>query len=558
MLAPFRSRRTRFFALSAALLLAGFAGSRAVDQGATAASAATSSVSVYHDALASGWRNWSWNASIGWSNSSPVYAGAHSIKLTITRAWGAIQLHSDTGASSVQYPYVTFAAQASQSGQAFDVALTDTNNNQLAPFAPLTNYGGEPAPGSWVVYTIPVADLGGSGKQIGGFVLQEAQGRAQPAIYLDEIAFTNGGGAPTPTASATPSPTASATPSATPSPTPPPAPSSGRIVMGYFPIWVVNSGYTYQNVDFSALTHIAHFSVTPNANGSISIPDWGPFPDMNLLNAAKAAGVKVILVVGTGDDATVTANFAQMASTAATRQAFATNLNNLLNQYGYSGTELDWEFPANTTDKANLTALIGTLRATLGASKTISISAPSNNWNGQWYNLPALNQYLDWFSVMTYDMSGSGWSQQVDDNSALYAGRSGEENDSGDMAYYESFGIPRSKILMGLPFFGQQFNAATAMYQANNAPTAGSSQDYKDIAPLIGNGWSAFRGASSDVPYLLHNGSAGVISFDDATSIAAKCGFVKNNGLGGVMIWHLGKDALAGSQPLLQAAKSCR
>ena len=159
---------------------------------------------------------------------------------------------------------------------------------------------------------------------------------------------------------------------------------------------------------------------------------------------------------------------------------------------------------------------------------------------------------------MTYDMSGSGWSSQVDDNAALYAGRSGEENVSGDMAYYESFGIPRNKILMGLPFFGQQFNVATALYQTNRAPSAGSSPDYKDIAPLIGSGWSAYRGASSDVPYLVQNGAPGVISYDDAASITAKCSFVKNNNLGGAMLWHLGGDALAGSQPLLQAAKSCR
>ncbi len=568
----FRSRRARF-AASAALLLAALAGSRATGQGAQGAAAATTSVGVYHDTLASGWGNWSWNASVGFNNSAPVYAGSKSITVTVTKAWGALQLQSNRGLSAAQYPYVTFSVQASQSGQAFDVALTDTNNKQLGPFTPLGNYGGEPVPGAWTLYTIPVAGLGGAGKQIGGVVLQEAQGKAQPAIFVDEIAFTSGAAptatgtpspttaaTPAPTASATPSPAPSATPTATPSPAPTgtPQPGGGRIVMGYFPIWVVNSGYTYQNIDFSALTHIAHFSVTPNADGSISIPDWGPFPDTNLLSAAKAAGVKVILVVGTGDDSTVTANFARLASSASTRQAFATNLNNLLNKYGYAGAELDWEFPANSTDRANLTALVSTLRSTLGTGKTLSISAPSNNWNGQWEDMAALNRYLDWFSVMTYDMSGAGWSAQVDDNAALYASHSGEENASADMAYYESFGIPRSKILLGLPFFGQQFNAATAIYQTNNAPSSGSAPDYKDIAPLIGNGWTAYRGASSQAPYLLRNGASGVISYDDATSIAAKCSFVKNNSLGGVMIWHLGKDLVGGSQPLLQAAKGCR
>lgn len=539
-------RASRLLPLALFALALALVGPKIVRPGAAASAAGSPGATVYHDALGSGWADWSWNATINFGSASPVYAGNRSIRLTVTRAWGAIQLHSDAGVAAAQYPYLTFAARASRSGQSYTVALTDTHNQQFAPFLPLTKYGGDPVTGAWKLYTIPVADLGAAGKQVGGFVLQESQGTAQPAVYLDEIAFTSAPGQTPPPA--TPSPTA----------TPAPTNGNGNRVMGYFPIWLANSGYTYRDVDFTALTHIAHFSVVPNPNGTVQIPNWGPFPDTGLLSAAHAAGVKVILVVGTGDDSAVTANFAAMAASAATRTAFAQNLTTLVAQYGYDGVELDWEFPASAADRTNLTALCAALRSALGAGRTLSLSAPSSNWNGQWYELANLNSYLDWFSVMTYDMSGAGWSHKAEHNAALFPAYAGEDNAAASMAYYQSFGIARSKILMGLPFFGQRFDAATAILQPLTPPSAGGSADYKDIAPLIGNGWNAFRDTTAQVPYLVRSGGAGVIAYDDATSIAAKCSYVKSNGLGGAMIWHLGKDRIGSGQPLLQAAKGCR
>ena len=89
-------------------------------------------------------------------------------------------------------------------------------------------------------------------------------------------------------------------------------------------------------------------------------------------------------------------------------------------------------------------------------------------------------------------------------------------------------------------------------------PSAGSSPDYKDIVGLMNNGWTASRDATGEVPYLVRNGGQGFISYDDATSIGAKCSYLKAQGLGGAIIWHLGKDMVGGNQPLLQAAAGCR
>ncbi|HZQ34590.1 MAG TPA: glycoside hydrolase family 18 protein, partial [Dehalococcoidia bacterium] len=296
----------------------------------------------------------------------------------------------------------------------------------------------------------------------------------------------------------------------------------------------------------------------PAADGSIQLPDWGPFPEPALIERARAAGVRTILVVGTGDDATVTANFAALARDNATRRAFAAQLATLVAQHGYDGVDLDWEFPASAADRANLTRVVIVLRDALGAGKTLSISAPPTDDHGRWFDLPGMAPVIDWFGVMAYDLSGAGWSTIAEHNAPLYPGRSGEPSASGAVAYYLARGIPRRQILLGLPFFGQRFETATRLFQPLTPPTPGSAPDYREIAPLLGNGWTAQRDPAAQAPYLLRDGTPGLISYDDAGSIAAKCDYIQAQGLGGATVWSLGKDLLDGAQPLIESVRRLR
>lgn len=53
-------------------------------------------LSVYDDALAPGWTNWSWSATVNFGATSPVHAGTRAIAFTATAPWGALYLHRDT------------------------------------------------------------------------------------------------------------------------------------------------------------------------------------------------------------------------------------------------------------------------------------------------------------------------------------------------------------------------------------------------------------------------------------------------------------------------------
>jgi chitinase len=365
---------------------------------------------------------------------------------------------------------------------------------------------------------------------------------------------------PPPSASATPTRTPTAAPTTTSSPTPTsspvPAPASGgRRVVGYFPLWAPNGGYTAQHIDFQTVTHVAHFSVVPRGDGSIEIPDWGPFPDTALLTRAHGAGAKVVLVVG-GDHAAATQGFAQMAGSAATRGTFVTNLMGLVTKYGYDGVDIDWEFPQTTADRANLTLLISDLRAALGTGRSLSVAAPASDWYGRWFDWAAITPKLDWIGAMTYSLANPSWSSGSFHNAALYVSGS-EFSVEATRTYYRGVGVPSAKLLIGLPFFGIRFDGASDINQPL-ANRLGGDMTYPQVAALVGQGWNARRDMTARVPYLVKSSGGGVITYDDPTSIQTKCQYTVAQGLGGVIIWHLGQDRTGTTQPLLAATAGCR
>ncbi len=211
-------------AVVAAAVGAALFGARAGGSGVTA-SASTTSFMAYGDALAPGWVNWSWDSSVNYGVSAPVYSGTKAISWTVKAAWGGLYLHSDTGVSSSPFANLSFALEATQAGQAVSVVLEDVHDNPLGPVVKLNStYGGQPIAGSWKLYSIPLSALGGVNKTVGGIIIQDESGKAEPPMYVDQIALT-AGSTPllaTATASAPPSATSSPTTTATAAPTKPP------------------------------------------------------------------------------------------------------------------------------------------------------------------------------------------------------------------------------------------------------------------------------------------------------------------------------------------------
>ncbi len=144
--------------------------------------------SIYEDALSSGWQNWSWGTSVNLSDTGQVYQGSNSIKTTYTSAYSGLFLHNDTALDTSGKNSLTFAiAGAGASGQNIQVYVFDSAGNQLTA----RNLGGYVSggitSGTWKTVTIPLADLGASGKLIKGIVFQDVSGGTGASINIDSI-----------------------------------------------------------------------------------------------------------------------------------------------------------------------------------------------------------------------------------------------------------------------------------------------------------------------------------------------------------------------------------
>ncbi|OGU18841.1 MAG: hypothetical protein A2059_00525 [Ignavibacteria bacterium GWA2_55_25] len=324
-----------------------------------------------------------------------------------------------------------------------------------------------------------------------------------------------------------------------------PAPAGERMVLGYYPSWIRGS-YPHTAVQYQHLTHIAHAFIFPFADGTLEMSGFAHYPE--LIQTAHQQGVKVVISVG-GWDLVRTPRFATMVADPTARTRFVSNLKNFCQTYGYDGADIDWEYPA-PADRPNATLLFQELRAafnTVMPPLSLSIAAPSGDWSGR-YDWTVMKEVLDWIGIMTYDFYGS-WTTKAGPNSALYG--TVATTDQGwidnSMIHYKAKGIPAEKLLFGIPFYGWQFNASTLF-----GPSTGASQlTYNNIAPLLQQGWTRHWDLPTRTPFLVNPLKTRVISYDDSASIAEKAAYLKNQSLGGVILWALGQDYMNGQQPLL-------
>jgi len=338
-------------------------------------------------------------------------------------------------------------------------------------------------------------------------------------------------------------------------------------LLAYYPYW--NSNYRSDKIQYSKLTHICHAFAEPNADGTLYL-DPGPpaLLEPALITNAHAAGVKVLISIGGASSAgqPPDSTFRTISQSAALRTAFANNIASFCSTYGYDGVDIDWEMPGamdptdpGAADSANFDLMIQAIRTAFNSTNSswlISIATSSDNWGAQWLDYPTLNNYVDFYNDMTYDMHGS-WNNTMGYNAPLYQGNYAEDNlcDQTCMDYMMTTrGVPAEKINMGIPFYGQYFPGSNVLfYTCGNCST--TEANYSAIAPLIGNGWTYHWDAASQVPYLTNNTGAGIYSYDDAQSVGLKADYALNTrNTGGIFMWDLSEDYIsAGNEPLLDA-----
>ncbi len=323
-------------------------------------------------------------------------------------------------------------------------------------------------------------------------------------------------------------------------------------VVGYYPSWY-KSIYLPTQIDYKNLTHIIHCFVLPGKDGSLIIPSG--IPDSQLVAYAHAAGIKVLISIG-GGDSTATANFVSITSDSSIRSLFVNNLISFVQKNHYDGVDLDWEFPSNNNEKNYFAALVKEIKingSSINPSFLLTVAVGTNNYFGKYMDYENITQYVDWFNMMGYNFHGS-WSPHTGHNAPLFTNpndpdNTGSDND-GVNYIIVSRNVPKSKVMLGVPFYGLEFNASGLFTTWTD--TVRAQIFNKDIIPkLADTSWNYDWDSISDVPFMTDAANTKFVTFDDTVSIRLKCNYVKENDLAGIMIWALGYDYYNGESSLL-------
>jgi chitinase len=335
--------------------------------------------------------------------------------------------------------------------------------------------------------------------------------------------------------------------------------NTSKRLLGYYPEWSKTQvpPYTAEQIPYTKLTHIAHafLLLTAQADGALKIPEG--MIEQELIDKAHVAGVKVLVSIG-GGDGIQGPRFNKMARSEKNRQNFVFNVRDFLVTYGYDGVDIDWEIP-NAEDIDNCTTLMQELRNGLPRPWLISMATTAEPASyGQGFNIPALTPIVDFFNVMTYDFYGpwSGITGLV--SPLLQDPRDPELNGSVETSmdiYEKSYGVPVSKLNMGTPFYGYEWDGVDTLWTACSSCASYSWNYGTYIKQRINKlGWVNHSDPEAGgSPYLTNSTLPGFITYDGISSTDRKVRYVKSRRFGGVFTWELSADYDGKSQDLLNA-----
>ena len=307
-------------------------------------------------------------------------------------------------------------------------------------------------------------------------------------------------------------------------------------VYGWHPYWV---GTAYTNYDFSLLSTFSYFSyeLVPSTGGYSSIHSW---KTTNSVDLALAAGCKVELCVtnfGSSNNTTfLTSGTAQ--------QTFIDTIISLINYRGAHGVNIDFEGVPGS-QKNNLTAFMQNLSVQLKAAisgGTVTMAVYSVDWNDV-FDIPALDPFVDQFVIMGYGYYYGG-SSVAGPTAEFYKGTIWSNyNLVRSVNYYLNEGITPSKLILGLPYYGYEWETASNSVPSTTTSTIGSRTFSYVKNNYLGVHDRFWDGEGFNNYYIYQSGGNWRQAWvDDERSLSHRYDMVIQKDIGGIGIWALGYD----------------
>ena len=246
--------------------------------------------------------------------------------------------------------------------------------------------------------------------------------------------------------------------------------------------------------------------------------------------------------------------FSDACATAEGRKRLADSILRLMDRYGFTGVDIDWEYPGSPAagikcreeDGDNWYALLTLLREGLDQRQTergrdylLSVALGAGAEQLAMVDGERLGGLVDQAVVMAYDMQG--FDRITGHHAGLYP--AGDIPNSGAFAVnaLTDSGLFAGKILLGVPAYGRVWRQVSGDGLHQRAATAGNrTLRYDELQQLESQGYTRHYDEEAQATWWL--GCGNFVSGEDEASLTAKADWLRENGLLGAAVWAQHQD----------------
>lgn len=326
-----------------------------------------------------------------------------------------------------------------------------------------------------------------------------------------------------------------------------------KVIYGFLPYWNINKATIQKE-----LTHLGYFSLRIQGNGELATTGDDDAISFNRLQSEEflAMSEQVIEQGGAVELVLTQFNAEDITSFLQSKKAQENTLQSIdavLLAYPFTGINIDIELASSASPqlRQQMSEFVKLLNAHLDSTYSnvqlsIDVYASAAQGSSLW-DIETIAQEVDYIIIMAYDFHQRN-SPQAGPVAPLFGGNERWDSDINNHLQEFIQKAPPSKLLLGIPFYGYEWQTTSRDSQSHTFPDTGSTASIQRVSELLNQkelleveeGWN--EDALS--PYLSYSedGELYVIYFENSRSLSYKLDYVNQLGLGGIAIWALGYE----------------
>ncbi|HEY6491260.1 MAG: glycoside hydrolase family 18 protein [Terracidiphilus sp.] len=338
-----------------------------------------------------------------------------------------------------------------------------------------------------------------------------------------------------------------------------PAEPTTPVVTGY--VFPQNGDLQPGQIDPHAMTRV-NYAFAAVRGGRMTLNTSGDAANLAQLTALRKENPSLAVLISVGGWLG-SGGFSDMALTAERRRAFIDSAMDCVRRYALDGVDVDWEYPGlpgagnrfRNEDKRNFTLLLAEMRARFleEEKKThkwllLTIAAGAFDDYLTHIEMGPVQRLVDAVNLMSYDYYEPGSEPLTGNHAPLFLDPDDPNKVSADATVkaFEAAGVPAEKIVLGVPFYGHAWGQVAdvrhGLFQPGKAIPHMNAGYNVITSTMLGDGFTRYWDAPSQVPYLYNADKQMFVSYEDPQSLASKCRYVLSNHLAGVMFWSYFND----------------